>query len=178
MTRYHPLLVALHWLMGICILMSLIAGKAVLEHMPNSNPDKVYALGPHLVLGIVIGVLLVVRLTIRLTTEKPPRAETGNSLLDRIGAATHWFFYILVAVMVLSGLGTAFSNGLFGIVFGEAGGPIPEGISSGVPRTVHGIASTLLAALLLLHVAAALWHQFWLKDGLFRRMWFGKRAKG
>jgi len=26
------------------------------------------------------------------------------------------------------------------------------------------------------HVVAALYHQYWLKDGLFLRMWFGKRS--
>ena len=35
---------------------------------------------------------------------------------------------------------------------------------------------TLLAVLIAGHVAAALYHQFALKDGLFRRMWFGERT--
>lgn len=33
-----------------------------------------------------------------------------------------------------------------------------------------------LMALIALHVAAALYHRFVLKDGLLRRMWFGKRS--
>ena len=175
MTRHHPLLVALHWIMGLGIILSLIAGKFAFPTMENSDPNKVYALRPHMVIGITVGVLLVLRLFIRLRIGTPPHAETGNRLLDRIGAATHWIFYILIAIMVLSGLGVAFSNGLFGIVFGGGGAPLPESLAQNPPRMVHGIASSLLVLLLLVHVAAALWHQFWLKDGLFRRMWFGKR---
>ena len=34
----------------------------------------------------------------------------------------------------------------------------------------------LLMALIALHLAAALYHQFVLKDGLLARMWFGKRG--
>jgi cytochrome b561 len=30
--------------------------------------------------------------------------------------------------------------------------------------------------MLVLHVIGALYHQFFLKDGLFRRMWFGRRV--
>jgi len=33
-----------------------------------------------------------------------------------------------------------------------------------------------LAILIVVHVAAALYHQFVLRDGLFRRMCFGKRT--
>jgi cytochrome b561 len=39
----------------------------------------------------------------------------------------------------------------------------------------HGLSWTLLLLLLLIHVGAALYHQFLLKDGLFGRIWFGKR---
>jgi cytochrome b561 len=40
----------------------------------------------------------------------------------------------------------------------------------------HAVLATLLAILIAVHVAAALYHQFVLQDGLFRRMWFGERT--
>jgi cytochrome b561 len=40
----------------------------------------------------------------------------------------------------------------------------------------HAALATLLAILIVVHIAAALYHQFVLKDGLFRRMWFGRRT--
>jgi len=39
----------------------------------------------------------------------------------------------------------------------------------------HGLSWTLLLLLLIVHVGAALYHQFLRRDGLFARMWFGKR---
>jgi cytochrome b561 len=42
-------------------------------------------------------------------------------------------------------------------------------------RIAHGLIATLLVALIVLHIAAAIYHQVVLKDGLLRRMWFGKR---
>jgi cytochrome b561 len=40
-------------------------------------------------------------------------------------------------------------------------------------RVLHAIAAKLLMALIVLHVAAARWHQFVRRDGLLRRMGFG-----
>ena len=89
MTRYHPLLVALHWLMAVMVLVSLAAGGIVFAEMPRQSPDRHMALAGHMSAGLAIGVLLIVRLLIRLRSEKPPRATTGNALLDRIGVLTH-----------------------------------------------------------------------------------------
>jgi cytochrome b561 len=43
------------------------------------------------------------------------------------------------------------------------------------PRVAHGYIAAILAALILLHFLAALYHQFVRQDGLFRRMGFGAR---
>jgi cytochrome b561 len=40
----------------------------------------------------------------------------------------------------------------------------------------HGASWTILLLLLILHVAAALYHQFFRRDNLFGRMWFGNRT--
>ncbi len=40
----------------------------------------------------------------------------------------------------------------------------------------HGASWAILLLLIILHVAAALYHQFWVRDNLFGRMWFGNRA--
>lgn len=70
MTRYHPLLVALHWLMALMILMALAAGGLFLANMPADSPDKVQGLGGHMAFGMAIGVLLVIRLATRLASQK------------------------------------------------------------------------------------------------------------
>jgi len=176
MQKYHPLLVALHWLMALMILMALAAGGLVLANMPPDSPDKVQGLAGHMTVGTAIGVLLILRLLTRLRSTHPPHAETGNDLLDRLGRWAHWGFYLLIAGMVLSGLTTAFGLGLFPIVYGGAAESLPPELATFAPRVAHGIVSKLLAALIALHIAAAVYHQFILKDGLLKRMWFGKRS--
>ena len=65
--------------------------------------------------------------------------------------------------------------GLPEIVFGRSGVPLPESFDELPPRAAHGAMASLLALLILAHVAAGLYHQYGRKDGLFSRMWFGKR---
>ncbi len=176
MQKYHPLLVTLHWLMALMILMALAAGGLLLANMPPDSPDKVEGLAGHMAVGMAIGVLLILRLLTRLRSTHPPHAQTGYDLLDRLGRWTHWGFYLLIAGMVLTGLTTALGLGLFPIVYGGAAVALPAELATFGPRVAHGIISKLLAALIALHVAAAIYHHSILKDGLLKRMWFGKRA--
>ncbi|MHA6940133.1 cytochrome b/b6 domain-containing protein [Ralstonia pseudosolanacearum] len=39
---------------------------------------------------------------------------------------------------------------------------------------LHGIGARLLLLMALVHAGAALYHHFIRRDGLLRRMWFGK----
>ncbi|SLN37270.1 cytochrome b [Roseisalinus antarcticus] len=175
MTRYHPAIVVLHWIMAVMIIVSLLGGKFSLKPMPLDSPDKVPTIAIHMSIGLAIGALFLLRLGIRLASDRPPHATTGNDVLDWIGTAAHWVLYGLVAAMVLSGIAMAFSTGLFSIAYGGSGEPLPANLSEIAPRLAHGLFSTLLLMLVGLHIAAALYHQFFLRDGLFRRMWFGKR---
>ncbi|MEM9355465.1 MAG: cytochrome b/b6 domain-containing protein [Pseudomonadota bacterium] len=176
MIRYHPLLVALHWIMAFMILIALAAGGLVLADMPNANPEKLNVLAGHMTVGMVIGGLLVVRLATQLMTTMPPKATTGSTFLDRIGNLTHWAFYILVSGMVLSGLATAFGANMFPIVFWTSGDPLPDSFGNLPQRAAHGLIALCLIALIALHIATAVYHQLVLKDSILSRMWFGKRT--
>jgi cytochrome b561 len=174
-TKYHPLLVALHWLLAIGLILALIGGAVGLERMPNDDPEKVMALRVHMSIGITLGTLMLLRLITRLATSKPTPANTGNAALDWSRRIVHLLLYLLVFAMVSTGLGTAQMAGLFDIVFGGSGAPLPEDFHQFAPRAGHGFFAKALMILILLHIAAALWHQFVRKDGLIGRMWFGKR---
>ena len=175
MRKYHPFLVTLHWLMVLMIPLSLTAGGIILANLPNDNPGKVTFLGGHMGFGLTIGAVLLVRLITRIRSTHPARATTGNEFLDRISLWTHWGFYVLIGGMVVTGLATALGAGLLPIVFAGSGDPLPATFD-GLPQLfLHGFCAVLLIALIVLHLLAALYHQFILKDGLMARMWYGKR---
>jgi cytochrome b561 len=175
MSRYHPLLVVLHWLLAVMIILGLIMGNFVLAETPNSDPGKLFALRMHMSMGIVILFLMAVRLITRFATSKPAPAETGNALLNKAGGWAHVGLYLLVFAMCGSGLALANLAGLPGIVFQGSGAALPVDFSDYGPRAAHGIISKLLGLLILAHVAGFVFHQVVRKDGLFSRMWFGDR---
>ncbi|MDJ0820800.1 MAG: cytochrome b/b6 domain-containing protein [Paracoccaceae bacterium] len=175
MTRYHPFLVVLHWLLAAMIIGGLIMGSQVLAATPNSDPFKMTSLLMHMSMGIAILALMIVRLIVRFATAKPPHADIGNPLLNTGAKAAHWAFYVLVIAMCASGLATANAAGLPAIVFGGSGDPLPANFDDIASRAAHGVIAILLGLLILAHVAAGIYHQFVRKDGLFARMWFGQR---
>ena len=170
--KYHPALVALHWLLAALVVFMLVMGAVSLEHIPNSSPEKIFALRGHMVIGMAILALTLVRLAARFSTRKPPPATTGHPLLDRAAVLAHYGLYALVILMAASGLATALSAGLPDIVFSGSGKALPESFAAYPARTVHGIVGSVLAFLILVHVIAALWHHFVRRDGLLRRMSF------
>lgn len=173
-TRYHPALVALHWLLALLLFVALGMGTFALKTVPNSSPDKISALQGHMIAGGLIMLLTLTRLVVRLKTAHPAPASTGNSLLDRLAPLTHWALYGLVLVMAGSGVAMSVLAGLPGIVFNGAGS-LPVNFDALPPRAVHGIVAKLLMLAIGMHFAAAVYHQFVRHDSLLRRMWFGPR---
>ena len=175
-SRYHPLLVTLHWLLAALILAALAVGFLGLAATPNTDPGKIGILRLHMAGGMLILALMLVRLVVRLLTRRPPVATTGHRGLDRLAPIAHHGFYVLVLLMVGTGFATGLLAGLPEIVFAGSGAPLPPSFAAYPTWTAHGYLAALLAGLIALHVLAALYHQFVRRDGLFRRMSFGRRT--
>src|SRR5262249_15667890 len=175
-SRYHPVLVVLHLLLALFIIAALALGALVMAKLPNSDPMKLEALRSHMAGGVLILALMLVRLFLRMRTAPPPTASTGNSLLDTVAWAAHRLFYGLVIVMAASGMTMALQAGLLDVVYGGHG-PLPPDLWIYPIRAVHYLASRLLMGLIALHITGAFYHALILKDGLLRRMAFGRRMR-
>ena len=169
--RYHFALRVLHWLTGVMIVMSLAMGTFALAATPNASPDKVFALRMHMIAGGAILLLMLVRMALRLGTRHPPPATSGIAAADKAAPVVHWLLYVLVFVMIGSGSVMAVATGLPAIVFGGVG-TLPADFGHLWAKRVHATTALLLAATIVLHIAAALYHQFVRRDRLLSRMGF------
>ena len=174
-SRYQPVLVALHWLLALMIIGLLCIGFFVLAQMPNSDPRKLDILVLHMSGGMLVLVLMILRLIIRTWSARPIAATTGSPLLDRLAPIAHGGLYLIVFLMIASGWATGW---LISGVFQPNGGSLPESFAVLPTFQAHAALAAILAILIAAHIAAALYHHFVLKDGLFRRMWFGPRSIG
>lgn len=158
--RYNPVLVTLHWLTVI-----VMFGAGFLSEEEGNSPISI-----HMVLGALLLLLFVVRIIVRLATRQPEAADTGNRLLNQLSGLVHLGLYLGMGfILALGGL-IAYQRNLLGYLLGN--GAVTEGIR--LITRVHHLGWIMAAGLILLHVGAALYHQFILGDNLMARMWYGK----
>jgi cytochrome b561 len=170
-SRYQPVLVALHWMLALIIIGLLYLGFFVLANMPNSDPKKLDILGWHMTGGMFVLVLMIPRFIIRMWSARPAKATAGSPLIDRLASSVHYTFYGIVFLMIITGwsIGRLIRSGFHGK-------PLPHTFATLPAFQVHAVVAMLLAVMIAGHIVAALYHQFVLKDGILRRMWFGQRT--
>ena len=174
-SKYHPALVTLHWVLAWFIIASLAFGFLVLAPLPNTDPRKLDMLEWHMGLGMAILAAMAVRLVVRWRTAKPAPAGLGSPGSARAAGWAHLAFYVLVLGMVVTGYATALIAHLNDSVFARSGAPLPPSFDDYPTFRAHGAIATVLAILIGLHVAAALWHWLVRRDGVLRRMGYGGR---
>jgi cytochrome b561 len=171
--RYHPALVSLHWLVTILIFATLLFAGEEGEGGFALSFGNFPPMGIHMILGITTLVLLTVRLFVRWFTKHPDWASAGNPFLDFIGKLTHIGLYFFTFSITITGIVMAWQRGWFEFIFGF--GPAASGFRRGFSLgAFHGLSWFVLSLLIILHVGAALYHQFLKRDNLLGRMWFGK----
>lgn len=175
-SRYHPVLVVLHWLLALLIIAMLVMGFFVLATTPNTDPHKIDVLEMHMAAGMLILALMLIRFVVRMCTARPAQLPTGHGIFDRIAAVAHYGFYVLILLMVGTGYATGILARLPAIVFARNGEPLPPGFAVFPTWVAHRALAVLLLGLIVLHVAGVCYHQFAKKDGIFQRMRFGRRS--
>jgi cytochrome b561 len=118
---------------------------------------------------------MFLRFIVRTRSARPPDAATGNFWLNQLAWLSHRALYVAVFAMGIAGLTMAIQSGVLGLVLGLSP-PIPDDFWVYPARTVHYLISRVLMALITLHVTGALYHTLVLRDGLLRRLWFGRRV--
>jgi cytochrome b561 len=171
--KYHPVHVAIHWFIAFAMAQLLLRGAFIMVNVPNSSPEKISALGAHMFAGSLVLVLMILRVVLVNTTRLPPSANGPTPMLTRVKKIVHPLLYVSIFIQALAGLGMAYQADLPSVIFLHQGA-LPPSFWIYPLRTVH-LNSRILMGLIALHLSGALYHTFVLRDGLLRRMSFGRR---
>lgn len=156
---YSRTQIALHWGAAILIVLQFVLHEPIADAWRIMERGGQVAFDPivslHVFGGIAVLALAVWRLVLRSSRGVPPPPEAEPARLKVAAHLTHLSLYVLLILMPITGIFAWFG-----------------GVEAAAE--VHEALRIALLALVALHVAAALWHQFWLKDGLMLRM---KRAE-
>lgn len=153
-TGYSGAQISLHWIIAALVIFQLIFGedmsKAIkaTERGVDLSPSQVLWADVHYYVGIAILVLILLRLTARFTWGAPPLLQQG--WMRSAARTSHAAFYVLLLAAPGLGLLAYYLGNPFG--------------------GMHSLCKPLLIALIGIHAAAALFHQFWIKDGTLLRM--------
>ncbi|MGY0197446.1 cytochrome b [Leptothrix sp. BB-4] len=176
--RYGAVAIALHWLLALGIVGAFALGLYMAD-LPFS-PARLKLYNWHKWAGVTILAMSAFRLLWRLANRPPELPAAVVSAMpawqQKAHHGTHHLMYLLFFAVPLTGWAYSSAAGFPIVWFGVL--PLPDfvPVSKELAETIkplHKLAAFGLAALVVLHVAAAIKHQVIDRDRLLGRMGIG-----
>lgn len=178
-TRYSAVAILLHWTIAVLIMANLLLGWRM-GYLAGMAQFDMFQL--HKSVGITVLLLSVARLAWRLVHRPPPSVAPMKRWENVVANATHWLFYVMMIGMPLTGWAMVsvskydFPTLLWKTIAWPHIGFL-HALDAGSKREVEAVGGSVHlylalggSALIALHVAAALKHQFVNRDGVLGRM--------
>ncbi|MFT0861938.1 cytochrome b [Ancylobacter sp. G4_0304] len=169
-SRFTLLQRTLHWLMAVAILAMLFIGIAMVSIVV---PAYVPLLATHKTLGIAILALAVVRLAVRVFQGAPKLPADLPVPMKLAAHLSHYALYALMIGMPLIGWAMLSAGGYPVVLLGGIRLPALVAQSDALHTLLwnaHVYLAFALFALVLMHLAAALFHGLIRRDGVLESM--------
>jgi cytochrome b561 len=171
--RYRPGLRRLHWLTAVLVLaVYLLVEQSDL--FPRGSGGRAAMLQGHFWTGLAIWLLLWWRLALRAGGATPPIAPPLPRWQAGLSRLLHLALYAFLLAMPLLGLATAWSDGKQ-LLLPFTTIPLPSLLPTDKAlahrlEDLHGTIGELFYWVIGLHILAALYHHFFVRDDTLRRM--------
>jgi cytochrome b561 len=162
--------VGFHWAMFVLV---IIVGILGLLHDDWPKQTQGFWINVHGLIGILLWFVLIARFWWRSRHVPPPLAADIGGFARRLSSPVHLLLYALMFITPILGFVTFIYHGRileFGLFHLDFGIKKNQAVF-GPTEDIHGYLAFALFALAGLHALAALWHHFYLHDGVLRRMW-------
>ncbi|MCR5855615.1 cytochrome b [Mesorhizobium sp. J428] len=170
--RYGSVARTMHWVTAVAIL--AMVGSGLAAESASGEAGAVNILRFHVVTGVAVLALTVLRILWWVLADTRPADTAATPRWQALAAhGVHYAFYLIILLLGGSGIGTIVLSGAGSVLFGAGEGALPD-FENFAPRGPHGLFAWLLIGLVALHVAAAFYHQFALRDRLLGRMGLGR----
>jgi cytochrome b561 len=169
--RFGLISKTLHWVTLVLLIGSFTLGVSMVD-MPLS-PRKLEFYSWHKWVGVTIFLVVVLRLAWRLTGPVPLQPDGTPPWQRRLAGLSHAALYAILIVMPVTGWIMSSALNLPVVYLGLIHIPSPFGVDRALGETMKVVHQSLAVALLVLvtiHVLAALYHHFLLRDDVLRRM--------
>jgi cytochrome b561 len=170
-SHYSNPAIALHWILAALIAGNLAFGLYAVS-LPLS-PQKLRLFSYHKWIGVTVLILAAARLLWRIGFPPPALPATMKPWEKRLANASHALLYVLFFAAPVTGWLFSSAAGFQTVYLGLL--PIPDLVArnrelADVLRMMHRWINYTMAAVIVLHTAAALKHHFVDRDDVLRRM--------
>jgi cytochrome b561 len=168
--RFTPLQRTLHWVMAVCILAMLFIGVGMVSTVAQ---DYLTLVNIHKPLGILILILALIRLVVRLVYGAPPLPLDLPEPRKLAAYLSHYALYALMIAMPLIGWAMLSAAEYPVVIWPGVWLPQILPLSPSLHTLLwnaHFYLAFLFFALILMHLAAGLFHALIRRDGVFDAM--------
>ena len=170
--RYTAAAQALHWI-SAALMLAILPVAWHMTMLSRDDPARESWYTVHKSLGLTILGLSVLRLLWRAFHRPPDLPGTMPRIERGLAAASHWALYVVLVAMPVSGYLLSAAGGhpvhYFGLFEVPSVVPVNPALAK-AGGTLHVLGQWAVYALILLHVAATVWHVTARRDGVLDRM--------
>jgi cytochrome b561 len=152
---YSRTQIALHWIVVALVAAQYVFKDAIAHAWMAWQQELPFAFDPRILAHVVVGQLILVligwRLVLRMQRGAPQSPQDEPAPMRGIAKLSHAGFYVILAALAVTGAAAWF------------GDIVPAAMA-------HHVLKTVLLALVVLHVLAALFHHVVLKTNVMWRM--------
>jgi len=168
--RFTVLQRTLHWLIAVCIIAMFFIGVGMVSTI---KPEYASLLATHKSLGVAILVLALLRLAVRLRSGAPALPADLPRPVALAAKLSHWVLYALMIGMPLIGWGMLSAAAYPVVLYGNIRLPqiLPQSDALHMALwNAHFYLAFAFFAVVLMHIAAALFHALVRRDDVFDSM--------
>ena len=178
-SRYSAIAILLHWLIALLVICGFALGLYMVSL--KFSPQKLTYYAYHKWIGVSVFLLAVVRIVWRVTHAPPTQPASMPLWQQAASGAVHALLYLLLFAAPLSGWLYSSAAGVPTVPFGIEALQLPDLVGKDRAlafdlKFVHMSFTYSLAALVMLHVTAALKHALIDRDGIMARMLPGRSS--
>jgi cytochrome b561 len=170
--RYTTTAIVLHWLIAALIVGAFSLGL-VMTDIPGFSPTKLRYYSWHKWAGVTVMLLAALRLLWRLKNSPPALPDAMPAWQRAAAHGLHHLLYVFIFAVPISGYLYTLAAGVPVVYFGLFQLPVFYAKNPALAealKPLHYWLTMAMAALVAVHVLAALKHQFIDRDGTMRRM--------